>query len=367
MAAKLQQLMAGAVPKPDPSVPLTPPAAAAPATPPAPPKPAEPPKPSSEPPAEPPKPKNAEEKKAYDFAAQKKSLEEWQSKATTFEKDLAAARAEMERLKAKPASDPEKEALKKQLTEYDDIIRRVKVESHPKFVAFFGEKTAAALNLAKLAVGPSQAAAVEAVLKNPDAAARNARIEEMMGDLGPLAQSRLSSAIVELDKVQQEREYELARSREAFDQMTKQEADSQQAATTDQQQRRNQLADVILQQAVQFDSFKVREGDDAHNQVVKTNQQFVQDFIHGRLPQNMVPMVPVLASEAMYLREKVLPGLLQENNQLKEQIKGMVAATPAPGGGGGAEGGVPEVIDKSNPQAALQSFISNFERLGKGG
>lgn len=131
-----------------------------------------------------------------------------------YSQKLKAAQAELEAERAKPRPDPKEiEAIKAERDAYSQRLQQLDVERHPKFQAYFEQKTTATLGLAKSIVGEANAKRLQDVLEMPDGQFRDSALEEISAELKPIQQNRLGAVVVEYDKIRQERSQHIAESR----------------------------------------------------------------------------------------------------------------------------------------------------------
>src|SRR5439155_855272 len=96
--------------------------------------------------------------------------------------------------------------------------------------AYYDGKLNSQVELAKRIVGPDKAEAVSALLKLPESDYRNAKVEELMAELTPVAGNRLGSILNAVDELRAEREGEVARAREDYEKAVGKQAQEVQAA-----------------------------------------------------------------------------------------------------------------------------------------
>lgn len=162
------------------------------------------------------------EKERAAFAKEKSELA---AAADKFKADLEAAKKASPGVKVEDLPEfkglkSQHEALTKQLEDYSERLALVDVEKHPKFQAYFTQRTEAAMNLAKSAGGDR---AVE-LLKLPDSAWRTEQLEALAAEIGTIKGGLLTNAMARLDEITAERNAEIARAQTNYKTMKEQEA-----------------------------------------------------------------------------------------------------------------------------------------------
>lgn len=236
----------------------------------------------------------------------------------------------------KQGPSPELESLKKERDEYEQQLRLYSVENHPKFKAYFEGKTNAQLELAKRIVGPDNAEAAAKALALPEGEYRDARLEELMGNLTPMQSTRLGGVLNALSEIGAERQSEVAKGRENFDKMMAEQkagADRIQAENT---KAANEAVNAVIAQAQDPKSglflFQKKEGNEAWNKEVDAR---IAAFKHLSLgPATREQRVMACRNAAAF---PAIVKYAQERDAevatLKEQVKALSAAQPGAGSG----------------------------------
>lgn len=128
------------------------------------------------------------------------------SRATVAETKMKQLETELTQLKvaAPKVNGDEVEALKRQVEEYDEIIKQTKLERHPKFKDAFDGEIGRQIKTAKAIVGDKMAKEVAAFLESGG----DEKWEELSEKLGPLKSAQVSSistaiAKLKIDKAEQ--------------------------------------------------------------------------------------------------------------------------------------------------------------------
>lgn len=320
----------------------------------------EPSKPAATPPPEPTKapdkvePAKEPEKVVEGDSGEKwpRSAKDWDAfKAKRKEKEEALAkerdeiRVERDKIKAEietlrgQGPSPELETLKKERDEFERQLRIHAVENHPKFKAYFDNKTNAQIELAKKIVGSEHAEAITKALSLPESEYRDGKIQELAEALDPLKQARLGSVINSLSQIQEERSSEIAKSRENFDQMQAEQKTSGERAQAEAVKAATDAINTALAQASDPKTglflYQKKDGNEAWNKEVDAR---VQTFKHLALGN------ATMQQRAQACRDAAaFPAVLkyaQERDveviKLTEQVKALSAAQPSAAGKGNA-------------------------------
>lgn len=284
------------------------------------------------------------------FNAIKASREEWKTKASQYEAKIKELTEQATTQKPAPATDIDGvpiDTIKQENKRLSEEIKKLSVERHPRFKAHFGAKEDSIVNIAKNAVGTERAAVVEQLLKQSPSDYRTERLEEMADGLSSLAQARLSRAIDDWDNTQAEKKAAIDTEAAKWDKTVAEEKADQQKRFEGVKTKFEGLAKLALEGSVNYDSFKEIDGDTEHNAKVANNREFIKKFMSGTLKEEVFAFTPVLAAEALHLREKVLPALkaqmAEEISKRDKIIADLQSATPSvdtpadKGGGAKAE------------------------------
>ena len=275
-------------------------------------------------------------KAAAEFRKIKQDRDEWKRKA-----ELASAEAGGSQVAA------EFEDLKKRYERVSEELRLSNIERHPTFVAHFEPKMKAAIDMAKRSVGPDLADSVERIIAMPESDAKMEEISSLMGELNDFQKHRLNLAISNYDELSESRRTEIEKARA--------DAGAISASLSEQKAVESARSRKMLEDAVEatLANAGVLSGfsDKADASELEERRTFVRQFARGELPKEVYPWVPILAAEAMHLRETRLPELEKENAELKQQLSAFSASSPSPSGGSSSE-----------PQAKSEGFIAKFKQ-----
>jgi len=263
----------------------------------------------------------------------KNFTEKQKAKTEEFQKQLTERETRIKELEAKatatitPEVQKEIDTLKKENDEYSKQLRLLSVTNHPKFKNYFESKTATTLAGLKSCVGPDQLEAVTRLIQQPDSDTKNQQIEALLEDMSALQRSRLLNVVNGLESIQAEREAEVARAQQDYEQIVAQ-AKSQREA---QQANFTKLLDDTVKgmQAAQNGrpEYQLREGETEWNASVQKRIEAGKKLITGNFPPEV--MFKAAFDAAAY--PDVLAGyksVIEENEKLKKQIAAMGAANP---------------------------------------
>jgi len=307
--------------------------------------------------------KNASPKAKEAFNLIKKDRDTFKGQAV--EKDKTIAKLTADLAAAKGAQDikahPEYAALAKERDELDARLRIASVERHPKFQAHFTKAFGDAANLAKDAVGKDNAAKVEKILQMPDGEARQDALEAMAAELSPLKQGQLANALTDWRRAEAEKNSELARAGESFEKLQADEKARGENASKQNLEKRQAVAATALKIASGFDAFKTIEGDDAHNAEIAGNEAFVKSFFLGKVPDNILPSIPVMVVEGMHMKNKVIPALKSDIERLNKVIEGYTKGSPGLPKGGDTKPAPAGNPSTKNVDGTQKTFLQVYE------
>ncbi len=218
-----------------------------------------------------------------------------------------------------------------------------------------------AANLAKDAVGKDKAAQVEKLLLMPDGEARNDALEAIAAELSPLKQGQLANALTEWRKAEAEKTAELARAGESWEKLQSDEKARGETSQKQNIQKRQAVADTALKIAKGFDAFKTIEGDDAHNAEIAGNEAFVKSFFLGKVPDNILPSIPVMVVEGFHMKNKVIPGLKAEIEKMSKIIEGYTKGSPGLPKTGDTKPAPAGNASIKKPDGTMKSFLEIYE------
>lgn len=285
---------------------------------------------------EPPEEKWPRSAKDWDaFKSKRKEKEEALVKerdAIKTEKD--ALSKEIETLK-KQGPSPELDGLKKERDALSERLRLVDVERHPKFQAYFENKTTAQLELAKRIVGTESAEAMVKALQMPDGSAKELQLEQLTSGLSMLKQSQLGSIITALDQIQSEKQQAINDAKTNYEEMTKSEKTKAIKQQQDQTAFVEKTFNDMLSKAQDTKEgsflFQKRENDSAWNaevdqRIAVAKQLFTGQSKPEQLAQASFYAAALPAMLQTYMKEK--EASTKEIESLKAQVAKLTSANP---------------------------------------
>jgi hypothetical protein len=312
-------------------------------------------------------PRSAKEWKNFTTAQKTKEVE-WQ-------KQLADRETKIKELEAKvvapgavdPETQKQMETLKKENDEYSRQLRLVAVTTHPKFKSYFETKTNSTLAALKSCVTPDQVEAVSKLVQGPDTEAKEEAINGLMENMSTLQRGRFLGVINGLASIQAERDGEVARAQQDYEQImanAKTEQDQKRAGFT------RMLDDTVkgMQDAkAGRPEYQMREGETEWNSSVQKRIEAGRQLITG----NLKPEVMFKAAFDAAAYPDVLAGYraaLGEVEKLKKQVAAMGAASPRIESTKRAEGGAaqPTMPKDSRPMDYTNQWVKKFGEAMRG-
>lgn len=301
-------------------------------------------------------------KKAADWKAVKERAEAAERKAEEEAKAKSELAAQLEALKKQPGIDPkEHETIKADREALLAKMEVIALEKHPLFIEKFDKPIENAIAAAKQAIGDdAKGAAIAELLEMPANKARKEQLSAILAEMdNDLDKANLAIAVRDLDSARAERKAQLAKAGEnvkklaalEHEKLVNQEVTRKKTA----EQQTAAATEAALKYAESLAAFQKIEGQDAHNKKIGERQERVKKMFAGQLSQEEMLQLPAKAVEADFLREDVLPRLLEENRKQAETIKAMSAATPELKGGGKVEA-------KGDVKNAPSPFIGAFTK-----
>lgn len=271
--------------------------------------------------------------------------------------ELETVRKEIETLR-KSGPSPELDGLKRERDELSEKLRLVAVEKHPKFQTYFDNKVNAQLDLAKHIVGEDKADRIVKALKLPDGQYKDSQLEEIMGELGTVSQTRIGGVINSLAQINQERDTEIANAKTNYEKLTAEEAAKAERNTKAQrEQAEKTFSDTVALAQDPKDGlaiFQKKDGDEKWNTEVQQRVDLAKNLMFGSLKQDQV------ARAALYAVG--FPSVLKwatemgdENKKLQAQVKELSSASPR------VSGGDVKPVEGENIPIQHKSGVSPFE------
>jgi hypothetical protein len=291
-------------------------------------------------------------------AANKKRIEEKES-------ELAKVNARIAELEKAPkpnatGDDPRVVELQQQADELSERLRLVDITNHPRFKTYYDQKIGAQVEMAKKIVGADNAEAIASLLKLPDNEYRQARLEEIVTTLSPIAQSRIGGVLNQLQEIEMDKENQIQLAKTDFTaSQEKARKDAESARATNIQKAESAFSTVVstLQNPKDKDSlfiFQKRDGDEEWNKGVDDRLKSAKDLLFGQQPPEQLmraalhaAALPAMVSRYHEAQDKI--------KALEDQVAGLTAAQPRSSSGGGG----PEGAEKpaGQPPAKKSNFL----------
>jgi len=292
------------------------------------------------------------ERDARIATAEKKASElEAKSKTATPSPELDALKADLEK-------------IRKERDEYDERLKMVAVTQHPTFKREFETRLNSQIELAKKIVPDEQKEAVERILSMPEGNFRDARIEELMGELSQVQAARIGSILNSVTEINTARQDIIAHSKEEYDKMTA----AQQAQSDSRTAQMEAALKNSLAKAPEHPLYKKSE-DTEWNKDVDARIKQVETIARSSLSVADSTKI-VLDHLALPVIQKQLDASKAEVEKLKAQIADFTAANPgiisrSKETGLDEGGGTPIKINPgSSPMEAARSWMKSLPKFG---
>lgn len=198
--------------------------------------------------------------------------------------DVAAAKLEVQR--ARESGSPELETLKKELSQYREVLRDVAIERDPGFKQKFEPREKTAIEAAKIAAG-EHAQRLEALLKAPTSAWRDEQIQKIVDDLPKSSQIRVESTLKMLDQIDLEKQSEIATQRATFEQKQSTLMGQQKQQQEQCMKELNGAFDATMQEWSDPKNgnpfFVEKDGDKEHNSEVAQSKELAKAIFSGQM------------------------------------------------------------------------------------
>lgn len=279
------------------------------------------------PPAAPPEekiPRTAQEWKKFtakrdaDIAERDKRIAAAEARALELETKLksTAPTPELNSLKA------DLDKLRKERDEYDEKLKVVAVTQHPRFKQEFEQRLQAQIDLAKKIVPEEHQETVERILSLPDGKFKDARVEELMGELSQVQISRIGAILNNVTEINNQRQDIIKNAREEYEKMTA----AQQSQTKQQAEAMEQALKESLSKAGEHPLYQKSE-DAEWNKDVETRLQQAEKLARSPLSVGDSTRI-VLDHLALPVVQKQLDSTKAEVEKLKAQIADFTKSNP---------------------------------------
>lgn len=208
--------------------------------------------------------------------------------------EMDGLRAELDRTKAELAkhtsgqpdqSAAKLEALAKEKQQLEDTLRVVALERDPTFRNFYDGRRKTAVDAAASLVGKDKAEALQGILSIANEQYRDEALSKLMEGLPHHKQIMLGSALMELNKIESERNADLGKSKELYAQREAKQAEETKAREAKMEAEFNLLKAQWTDPEKGMPVFQ-HNGDKAHNEEVDSAMDEAFDLVKnfGNLP-----------------------------------------------------------------------------------
>lgn len=290
------------------------------------------------PPAEPaaaPATKKADGADKWPRSAQewKKFKEERDAAFSERDKRIAELESELTTVKSSQPQttlDPKEfESVKAERDQLSKKLQVVAVTQHPKFEAYFKQKTDAQLALAKRIVGAEDAEAVAKLLLMPDDEIRTQRLEEVVNNLPQVKAIQFGAVLNSIEEIRQERQTEIERAEQSYQEMIANEEKAHKDRRSNLEKAFNDAVAKVQSKDDGLPMFQLRDGDEAWNNDVKKRLDTAKAVLFGQhqTPDTLVNVT--LNAMAYQPLLNTLRSAITENGKLKAQIAELTKANPS--------------------------------------
>lgn len=294
------------------------------------------------------------EKAADKFRAIHKRAYDAEQKA----KRVADLEKQIQQLKEAGPTDDVK-ALKEQLNQYDSIIRKTALTKHPSWSKQYEEPIENAIKAAKMVVGSDLSEEVETLLRMPDNAVKQQRLETLFDDLSAFKANRLAQLVATIDEKNFEKQEALNAWQETEKQYRTQEQQRENYLFRHTQEQLATAAEDIIRRVSDphqgVEAFMEVEGQPEWNQAVATRRSEIKKLIRPDLsPHDLAELV--MQSVAARTYRDLLIESHKENEKLSSQLNKIKATGPDYTQTTPSKGG--DIRD-------VESFVDAVDRMAK--
>lgn len=271
-------------------------------------------------------PRSAKEWKNF-TSAQKTRNAEYEKQIKERDERLKTLEAQVSQNKLPPEVETKLQTLTKENDDYSKQLRLLAVTQHPKFKAYFEGKTNATLAQLKSCVPADQVDSVTRLVLAGDSESRDQQLDNLMETMTTLQRGRFMGVLSGLSAIQGEREGEVARAQQDYEQMTAQAKVEREQKATKFRQALDDTVKSMQDAAKGRPEYQLREGETEWNASVQKRIDAGKALITG----NLAPEVMFKAAFDAAAYPDVLAGYkasLAEIEKLKKQVASMTAANP---------------------------------------
>lgn len=275
-------------------------------------------------------------------------------KAIKAERDALAK--QIEELKKTPQSndyEAKLKALQEERDQFSEKLKLLDIERHPEFVKKYESKLGQINESVRSLVG-SDAAKLDALLKQPESDYRNQQIDEIVESLSASKRAKLGALLVQQEQLQQERSAEIEAAKKDYDQIVSRYKDD--AAQKDQLaiQQAEATWQNVSKLAGELEVFQPVEGDPKSAEEINASLQLAKDIFNGNNSEEDLAKAALWAVAAPRYRE-ALYAQLEVNKRLQAELSKFKGAQP----GVDSKASGTKTPAPNAPDANSQDFIKN--------
>lgn len=331
----------------------------------APPPPPKKPAPPTAPPDEKP-PTNAAKWKEF-VESREKGFKEREDRITTLQTEIETSKKQAAQL---PASDPEKETLRKEIKELSAQLYAVGRERHPAFKVKYDAAIAEKVGDVERLVGGDEGKKLAKLIAGPDFEGKKERIKELLVDVDELDRPLVRHAWLEIEKLSESRQKEIETSLEDFDKLIVEhkanDAAASQKAAKDQRDTIDKMFGAAL--ATYQDKEKglaeltEKDGDEPWNGKVKTVLARAKSILYGEAKPEEV-LAAVFHDAAFEPIKAERDTLRDELKKANGQIRALSGASPGLRQPGAAAPTTQQIM--RNVSLTPKQAMANWEKMLK--
>lgn len=275
-------------------------------------------------------------------------------KAIKAERDALAK--QIEDLKKTPQSndyEAKLKALQEERDQFSEKLKLLDIERHPEFVKKYESKLGQINESVRSLVG-SDAAKLDALLKQPESDYRNQQIDEIVESLSASKRAKLGALLVQQEQLQQERNAEIEAAKKDYDQIVSRYKDD--AAQKDQLaiQQAEATWQNVSKLAGELEVFQPVEGDPKSAEEINASLQLAKEIFSGNNSEEDLAKAALWAVAAPRYRE-ALYAQIEVNKRLQAELSKFKGAQP----GVDSKASGTKTPAPNAPDANSQDFIKN--------
>lgn len=275
-------------------------------------------------------------------------------KAIKAERDALAK--QIEELKKTPQSndyEAKLKALQEERDQFSEKLKLLDIERHPEFVKKYESKLGQINESVRSLVG-SDAAKLDALLKQPESDYRNQQIDEIVESLSASKRAKLGALLVQQEQLQQERNAEIEAAKKDYDQIVSRYKDD--AAQKDQLaiQQAEATWQNVSKLAGELEVFQPVEGDPKSADEINASLQLAKEIFSGNNSEEDLAKAALWAVAAPRYRE-ALYAQIEVNKRLQTELSKFKGVQP----GVDSKASGTKTAAPNAPDANSQDFIKN--------